>query len=460
MVARPFAAAIALFVGLTPAPASETVLRCVTQTDEKVSRLICEPAPVTGDIKVPLPETAEPIVTGAGTGAFAAVALPDPPPPVVIPQQELAVVAPPPAPAAPQPAPEKAEPPIPAPPVVAEALPPMPGEALEGALRRLKADNRLSDRDAEEVLAFYRAREFRPLWLDNGRWGDRALSMRALFAAADEDGLDPARYRTVSAFVQVGEPQWGALAAAEARMTEAVVAYARDAATGRVRPAAVHPLITPNLKPPAAAAILSELVEAQDPASALRSFNPPHPQFARLREALAQARASRPAVAAGEVIPDGPLLRVGMRDPRVPLIRARLGLGYDSTSVYDRAVSVRVAGLQKANGLPVNGAFTPQTRRVLAGEAPTPEEAEIIANMEFWRWMPRELGAEHIFVNTPAYHMHVQRGDAVALEARIIVGKSDTQTPFFSDTMDHIGVNPSWYIPPGILKREPKYLNP
>ncbi|MGL4242041.1 MAG: L,D-transpeptidase family protein, partial [Beijerinckiaceae bacterium] len=57
-------------------------------------------------------------------------------------------------------------------------------------------------------------------------------------------------------------------------------------------------------------------------------------------------------------------------------------------------------------------------------------------------------------------HMHVQRGDAVALEARIIVGKSDTQTPFFSDTMDHIVVNPSWYIPPGILKREPKYLNP
>jgi L,D-transpeptidase YcbB len=46
------------------------------------------------------------------------------------------------------------------------------------------------------------------------------------------------------------------------------------------------------------------------------------------------------------------------------------------------------------------------------------------------------------------------------LQSRIIVGKADTQTPFFSDEMDHIVVNPSWYIPPGILKREPKYLNP
>jgi L,D-transpeptidase YcbB len=26
--------------------------------------------------------------------------------------------------------------------------------------------------------------------------------------------------------------------------------------------------------------------------------------------------------------------------------------------------------------------------------------------------------------------------------------------------MDHIVVNPSWWIPPGILEREPKYLNP
>jgi L,D-transpeptidase YcbB len=46
------------------------------------------------------------------------------------------------------------------------------------------------------------------------------------------------------------------------------------------------------------------------------------------------------------------------------------------------------------------------------------------------------------------------------LQARVIVGKTETQTPFFSDEMDHIVVNPSWYIPPGILKREPKYSDP
>jgi len=30
-------------------------------------------------------------------------------------------------------------------------------------------------------------------------------------------------------------------------------------------------------------------------------------------------------------------------------------------------------------------------------------EAEIIANMERWRWMPRDLGEERIDVNIPDY---------------------------------------------------------
>jgi L,D-transpeptidase YcbB len=284
--------------------------------------------------------------------------------------------------------------------------------------------------------------------------------VRALFAAAGADGLEPQRYRTVSAFIAVGEPQWPALAAAEARMTEAALLYAREAAIGRIRPSQVHPLITPRLDHADADDVLRRLSDAPDAAAALRSFHPPHPQYRLLREALAAARANRAPVAAGEPIPDGPPIRIGMRDPRVPLIRARLGMGYDADAIYDRAVSIRVAGLQRQNGLPVNGMFTPQTRRALVGEAPSADEAEIIANMEFWRWMPRDLGRDHIFVNTPAYEMRLQRAGEAIHRARVIVGKTETQTPFFSDEMDHIVMNPSWFIPPGILKREPKYLDP
>ncbi len=80
--------------------------------------------------------------------------------------------------------------------------------------------------------------------------------------------------------------------------------------------------------------------------------------------------------------------------------------------------------------------------------------------MERWRWVPRDLGQDHIFVNIPELTVRLQRGDETVFQSRIIIGKEATQTPFFSDEMDHIVVNPSWYVPPGILKREPKYLDP
>ncbi len=340
------------------------------------------------------------------------------------------------------------------------AIAPIPADAVKAAILRLKAGSRITDAEAGDTLAFYEARQFAPLWVENGQWNDKAHAVRARLAIAADDGLDRARYRTVAAFHGGSEPHWPALAAAEAQLTEATILYAREAATGRTKPGQIHPLLTPRLQHASAKSVLISISEAVDAGLALQSFNPPHAEYAALRNALENARSNRPAVASGEPIPEGPLLRIGMRDPRVPLIRERLGMGYDAAAVYDRSVSIKVASLQRDNGLPVTGAFTPMTRRVLVGEGPSAEEAEIMANMEFWRWMPRQLGTEHILVNAPSLGMVVRKHGNVVHEARIVIGKDATQTPFFSDMMDHIVVNPSWYVPPGILKREPKYLDP
>lgn len=423
--------------------------------------------------------TEEPAFDGIETGVVGGAAptagedlglpMPDLPPHVRVDGGE----APAPAAAAPQPALVAAPPPDP-PAAVVIVLPPppppvlidvagpsvIPPDALKAALRQLRAPGRLGEVQGAAVLAFYESRGHAPIWVEDGRWNARAGAVRARLAAAAEDGLDPGRYRSVAAFHAAGEPHFPALAAAEAQLTEAALTYARDASIGRVRPGHVHELITPDLKPPSAAAVLAALAEAADPDRTLQALNPPHPEYAALRRALAATRANRPAAAPGEPIPEGPALRIGMRDPRVPLIRARLGLDGDAQPLYDRDLALKVSGLQRENGLPVNGVFTPATRRALTGEGPTADEAEIVANMEFWRWVPRDLGREHILVNAPALSVELRRDGEVVHSARIIIGKAETQTPFFSDRMDHIVVNPSWHIPPGILEREPKYLDP
>ncbi len=74
--------------------------------------------------------------------------------------------------------------------------------------------------------------------------------------------------------------------------------------------------------------------------------------------------------------------------------------------------------------------------------------------MERWRWLPADLGARHIMVNVPEYRLRLVEDGDVVRQSRVIVGKENTQTPIFSEDMKYLVVNPSWTLPPSILKKE------
>jgi L,D-transpeptidase YcbB len=90
----------------------------------------------------------------------------------------------------------------------------------------------------------------------------------------------------------------------------------------------------------------------------------------------------------------------------------------------------------------------------LAEQNEPKKQGDIIANMERWRWLPRDLGASHIFVNIPEYQLRMVREGVEIHQARVIVGKTETPTPIFSGDMDHLIVNPYWNIPPSIALKE------
>ncbi|HEX2137849.1 MAG TPA: L,D-transpeptidase family protein [Microvirga sp.] len=74
--------------------------------------------------------------------------------------------------------------------------------------------------------------------------------------------------------------------------------------------------------------------------------------------------------------------------------------------------------------------------------------------MERWRWLPAELGERHILVNVPEYRLRIVERGSVVHQTRVIVGKPESPTPIFSDEMEHVIVNPSWTVPPSILRKE------
>ncbi|MGO9674964.1 MAG: L,D-transpeptidase family protein [Methylocella sp.] len=311
-------------------------------------------------------------------------------------------------------------------------------------------------RENDAVAAFYAARGFAPLWSHGGVADREVAPTLQRLERAGEDGLDlkgaPVR------FVADGSPE--AVASADVALSEAVVAYGREASGSRVDPRSISPLIgaRPDVAEPAV--ILATVSAAGEGAGAtLQNFNPPQKGYQALRAKLMEARGERAPVASGPAIPAGPALKVGMRDPRVPLIRARLSVDEQIDEpaqdlTYDTRIASAVADFQKANGLPPSGRLTPRTIALMSGGAKGDLEAEIIANMERWRWMPRDMGDSRIEVNIPDYEVVVIENGAVAERNRVVVGKQGTPTPVFSNKMQFLIVNPSWNVPQSIIRKE------
>lgn len=305
------------------------------------------------------------------------------------------------------------------------------------------------------IRTAYQNRFGRPLWREDGRWTEAAKAARARLARAAEDALD----LSALALPSLDEGSAAAVADQDVALSAAIVAYARQASGARVDPARLSRLVTARPKIPEAGDILSAVGAAGAGAGErLAAFNPPSPQYRALRDKLAELRQAAAPPVARLRIPAGPALKVGMRDARVKLVRARFGMGAapvgETDAVYDTQVAEAVAGFQRANGLAPSGVLTARTALLLSGGDARRPEHLVVANMERWRWMGRDLGPNRIEVNIPDFSLALMRDDVVVHRARVIVGKPDSPTPVFSNAMKFIVVNPSWHIPPGILKNE------
>jgi murein L,D-transpeptidase YcbB/YkuD len=91
------------------------------------------------------------------------------------------------------------------------------------------------------------------------------------------------------------------------------------------------------------------------------------------------------------------------------------------------------------------------------GDGDAVRMASIRASMERWRWMPRTLGQDYVFVNVPSYRVALFEGDKVVALHDVVVGAPKTPTPMLSANVGSIIVNPWWTLPPTVLKEGKRY---
>lgn len=383
--------------------------------------------------------------------------------------------------------------------VVSQASADAYSEALKARLTsQNEAFAALPKSQKKQITAFYKARDYRPLWIGDYGLNTKADRLFTAFKIAHNDALNPNDYRSVllndnweiaADVLQAPEH----LAKLETDIMASALLYGRHASAGRVVPGEVNYKV--KLKPVAIPLkdILNALSTSVRPEKYLLSLLPKHPQYIRLKQKYAQIIKTQASENWPKII-SYKIIRPGTKHANVALLRKRLIASGDYTpplsslvfrpatdidhsspenlsrrenvaEFFDTDLKKAVMAFQKRHHLHQDGAVGPKTLSVLNGPSLKKRE-QIALNMERFRWLPKDLGKRHVLVNQPEFKLRVFEGSDVIYHSRVIIGKRRHQTPVFSDKISLVVFNPSWNVPFSIatkeilprLRQDPSYL--
>src|ERR1700737_1298557 len=192
---------------------------------------------------------------------------------------------------------------------------------------------RFFDRKAERaaVEKFYNGREFAPLWTQGGTVTESGKGVIARLKDAASEGLNASDY-PVPDFAAATTPDQ--LAEAELKLTASMLDYARQAQSGRMHWSQVSADIQYPDHPIDPSEVLAKVTSAKDASTTLGSYNPPQKLYQELKKKLAELRGQGDGpvitIAEGQTLTFKPANKkqpaVAPEDPRVPQLRAKLGI--------------------------------------------------------------------------------------------------------------------------------------
>ena len=291
---------------------------------------------------------------------------------------------------------------------------------------------------------------------------------------ADDDGLKPADYPAdyllnLKGSIDPNDPV--AAAFTELTFTSFFIRYASDLKTGRFVPQKIDPDLFQPKRSINRVALLSAMDKAKSPGKVLVAYQPRNRHYRALKPLLLRYRH---LVDQGgwQAISFGKTLKPGMSDERIPAIRTRLIKSGDLKSstaadpqFYDPALAAAMKRFQRRVGLNDEGIIG-KLSLVQMNISARERLRQIIINMERWRWMPENMGINHIMVNIAAFEMYRVQGNKLVETINVVVGQKFHQTPVFSDKMEYVVLNPTWTVPYSIatnellpkLQKDPAYL--
>lgn len=146
-------------------------------------------------------------------------------------------------------------------------------------------------------------------------------------------------------------------------------------------------------------------------------------------------------------------------NPKIVAIKKRLMYWKDLQPkdsllvVFDSITEIALKKFQKRHGLASDGVIGKGTIMAL-NFTKSQRKEQIIANLERWKWFPKNMGNEFVIINIPEYRLTLIKNKDTLRIHKVIVGRAKRKTPVLSSKLTQAIFNPTWTVPPTILRED------
>ena len=310
--------------------------------------------------------------------------------------------------------------------------------------------------------ALYERNDFQLLWQNSQNVTDLLNDV----GGVAEEGLNPEDYHLSQLLVlklrldESESPDPELLADYDILLTDSLVRLCYHIQFGKVDPESLDSAWNMGLqienKNPVAA--IEKRLRTGSLAEGLKNIRPKIDAYKLLKSFLRKYRDIQEA-GGWKPVPAGPTLKPGMTDARIPLLRKRLAIsghlegGDTESDYYDESLKEAVMRFQYKHRLKADGAVGKNTYAAL--NIPVKEKIDQIrVNLERARWMFHKLPPDFIVVDIAGFRAYHYEGVTPTWTSKVQVGKPYRKTPVFKSKIKYIVFNPTWTVPPTILKKD------
>jgi murein L,D-transpeptidase YcbB/YkuD len=353
------------------------------------------------------------------------------------------------------------------------SLPAVAENSMQTLVRQLSAQGELQIAGAqiynlEVTQEFYDKNGYVPVWTNSAA----LVELADAIDQAWREGMSPKDYH----HSQVQSLRDGSLnldlASRDLLLTDSLVRLTYHYALGKLEPTNYvsswnFDRVLPEVDP---VEWLGQVTKDSGIVAGLAKLKPDSEMYNGLVNALARYRAFA-ANGGWLAISEGPTLRKDDRGSRIVELRRRLQaegdmpvITGDTSDQFDDELELAVRQFQRRHRLDTDGIVGRQTLATL--NVPVDQRVDQIrVNLERVR-MLQDFASTAVIVDIAGFEVSYFRDGQRLLHSRAQVGRPYRSTPLFRDSITYIEFNPTWTVPPSILKqdvlpaikRDPSYL--